>query len=92
MTEDYNDEKDTQIDWSSLSQEETVSYCVSTESLLGNIHFPREAAMCRDSMCQSSEHVSDICSMYEDLIKALLVSSQCTCRSKSKKKIKPGCG
>ena len=90
VIESFESDTISRIDWSSLSQEEIVSYCVSTERLLGKIWLPKEAIMCRDCLCQNPKHHSDICSMFEDLNKALLDSSKSAFRTKRVKKIIPG--
>lgn len=88
LTENCSNDNRLYLDWNSLTQEDILSYCASTEHLLGNIYLPREAAMCRDSKCKKSEHISAIGCMYNEIINSLINSSNSLVRPRSKKKNK----
>ena len=59
------------IDWSTLTDDDLVTYHTYTDLYLNNIHLPKEAILCKDVHCQNGEHKYDLCAMYDAVVAAL---------------------
>ena len=77
------------IDWSNQSEDDLKEYCAQSDTLLSNIELPKDAFTCCNINCKSPQHGIELCSLYDSIVKSLLVSSR-PLRKTSLRKAKPG--
>ena len=79
------------LNWDKLCREDIERYANSTERLLNSIELPREALTCLNINCTDIHHATELCVMYDDIVKALDSSSKPLCKNKSRgSNMKPG--
>lgn len=74
--------------WSSLSEEDTVSYFTYTDVLSSNIYLSKGAIICNTNNCTNIKHKIDISAFYNHIVTAPLEASTHLC--KHKRREKPG--
>ena len=78
------------IDWSNLSEDDLKEYYFRTDILLSNIELPKYSIACHDINCKNPQHGIELCSMYDNIVKALLASSRPLYKTHRLYKVKPG--
>lgn len=79
------------LDWSKATKENIDKYTTSTDALLQTVKLPRAALTCLDPNCKNAKHCSDLCELYEDIIKCLRDSTHCLQSNGHKSwSVKPG--
>jgi len=63
------------IDWSNLNEEDLKEYYIQSDILLNNIVLPKVSMACSDN-CKDPQHGIELCTLYENIVKSLLVSSK----------------
>jgi hypothetical protein len=64
------------LDWSRIKQDDIHKYSVNTNTLLQNVNMTTDALLSRNAHCNGTQHLDDLCSFHEDIIKALKLASQ----------------
>ena len=78
------------IDWSNLTKEDLKEYYIQSDILLSNIELPKYSTACCDINCKNPQHGIELCSLYENIVKSLLVSSRPLYKTHRLYKVKPG--
>ncbi len=64
------------IDWCNLTEEDRNKYYAQSDTLLSNIELPKDAITCCNINCKSPRHATELCSLYDNIVKSLLVSGR----------------
>lgn len=68
--------KSEKLDWSNLTSEDIYAYHQRTHMYLGQTVIPKDAILCRDINCMNQEHCFQLCSLYNEIVDALIKSGR----------------
>ena len=93
LTNQTNDRLQGRVKWSDTSEADVIKYRHRSQSNLSNVNVRSEALLCKDPNCKNTDHTSQLDSFYNDIIRALNVSSEFLCKKRSKPRgfnVRPG--
>ncbi|XP_027883670.1 uncharacterized protein LOC114150994 [Xiphophorus couchianus] len=64
------------IAWDNLTEKDLSDYCYQTNDMFSNTYLPKGAISCRDMNCKDPQHGIELCTLYENVVKSLLISSK----------------
>lgn len=59
-----------------VTEEDMCIYSVQFRTMLSNVDLPKNAVNCNDINCKHLEHRAELCSVYNNIVDCLLMSSQ----------------
>ena len=60
-----------------------TNYSNRSDTMFSNIYVSRDTISCHDINCKNPQHGTDLCDMYEHIVKSLLASSGSLCKTSS---------
>ena len=64
------------IMWSSSTEKDMWIYSTQCGTMLSNVELPKHAVNCNDINCKNPQHRAELCSLYDNIVDCLLMSSQ----------------